>query len=82
MKIIKPGQKEFTAFCTTCGCVFSYTLDEYIAAYPRNYMTCPECGEDVYHKGFSEKVPDLDIRTGGDYTTTSDSCPVCGSPML
>ena len=82
MKIIKPGHKEFVATCLRCGCVFSYTIDELKKRWPMKFMKCPECEEEVYHKEFSEKVPDLDIRTGGDYTTTSDNCPVCGSPML
>ncbi len=29
IKIIKEGKKEFNAVCTTCGCEFSYELNEF-----------------------------------------------------
>ncbi len=82
MEIIKHGKKEFTATCPRCGCVFSYTIKELCERWPMKFMKCPECEEEVYHKEFSEKVPDLNISTGGDYTFTSDNCPICGSPMF
>lgn len=50
IKIIKDGQKEFTAKCDTCGCEFSYQLVDI----GLGSVTCPCCGGYVAHKGFEE----------------------------
>ena len=50
MKIIKEGQKEFIAKCTTCGCEFSYQLVDI----GLGSIVCPCCGHYVAHKEFKE----------------------------
>ena len=50
IKIIKDGQKEFTAKCDTCGCEFSYQLVDI----GLGSVTCPCCGGYVAHKEFKE----------------------------
>ena len=53
IKIIKDGQKEFIAKCSTCGCEFSYQLiDVRLSS-----VVCPCCGHYVTHKEF--KGPSL-----------------------
>ena len=50
IKIIKDGQKEFIAKCSTCGCEFSYQLiDVRLSS-----VVCPCCGHYVTHKEFKE----------------------------
>ena len=46
IKIIKDGQKEFTAKCYTCGCEFSYQLVDI----GLGSVVCPCCGGYVAHK--------------------------------
>ena len=48
IKIIKDGQKEFTAKCDTCGCEFSYQLVDI----GLGSVVCPCCGNYVAHKEF------------------------------
>ena len=50
IKIIKDGQKEFIAKCSTCGCEFSYQLIDI----GLGSVTCPCCGGRVAHKEFKE----------------------------
>ena len=50
IKIIKDGQKDFIAKCTTCGCEFSYQLIDI----GLGSVTCPCCGGHVAHKEFKE----------------------------
>ena len=50
MKIIKEGQKEFIAKCSTCGCEFSYQLIDI----KLGSIVCPCCGHYVAHKEFKE----------------------------
>lgn len=50
IKIIKDGQKDFVAKCTTCGCEFSYQLGDI----GLNSVRCPCCGHYVAHKEFEE----------------------------
>lgn len=57
IKIIKDGQKEFIAKCPTCGCEFSYQLDDI----GFGSVVCPCCGRYVAHKGFGE--PPFDTGT-------------------
>ena len=45
MKILRPGKKEFTTKCDTCGCLFTYCLrDIHLSS-----VICPECGGFVVH---------------------------------
>ena len=46
IKIIKDGQKEFTAKCDTCGCEFSYQLVDI----GLGSVVCPCCGGYVAHR--------------------------------
>lgn len=48
IKIIKDGQKDFIAKCTTCGCEFSYQLVDI----GLGSVACPCCGYRVAHKEF------------------------------
>ena len=50
IKIIKDGQKEFIAKCSTCGCEFSYQLIDI----KLGSIVCPCCGHYVAHKEFKE----------------------------
>ena len=50
IKIIKDGQKDFIAKCTTCGCEFSYQLVDI----GLGSVVCPCCGNYVVHKEFKE----------------------------
>ena len=50
IKIIKDGQKEFIAKCSTCGCEFSYQLIDV----KFSSVVCPCCGHYVVHKWFEE----------------------------
>ena len=50
IKIIKDGQKDFIAKCTTCGCEFSYQLVDI----GLGSIVCPCCGHYVAHKEFKE----------------------------
>lgn len=53
IKIIKDGQKEFIAKCPTCGCEFSYQLDDI----GLGSVVCPCCGGYVVHKLNEPKDP-------------------------
>lgn len=46
IKIIKNGQKDFVAKCSTCGCEFSYQLVDITLS----SVVCPCCGGYVAHK--------------------------------
>lgn len=48
IKIIKDGQKDFIAKCTTCGCEFSYQLVDI----GLGSVVCPCCGGYVAHTEF------------------------------
>ena len=48
IKVIKDGQKDFIAKCTTCGCEFSYQLVDI----GLSSVKCPYCGNYVAHKEF------------------------------
>ena len=47
IKIIKEGQVKFPATCGRCGCEFTYELEDVNAA---GFVTCPCCGELIFHK--------------------------------
>ena len=49
MKILESGKKEFVVVCPTCGCKFSYTIEEFRSRWPLQYMLCPDCENSVYH---------------------------------
>jgi len=76
MKIIKPGRKSFIATCPRCGCQFEYTIEELRSRWPLNYMPCPECENEVYHKNQDEQPcsptivmgPEIGMRSTGSST--------------
>lgn len=47
IKVIKEGKKSFVATCPTCGCEFSYELEDITMS---GYVYCPCCNESVTHK--------------------------------
>lgn len=46
--ITKHGNTKFNACCATCGCEFTYELEDICKDISTNYVICPECGEKVY----------------------------------
>ena len=79
MKIIKPGKKSFVATCSRCGCQFEYTIEELRSRWPHNYMPCPECENEVYHK--NQDVEDRSVMYNStevkpDWVTTSTDLPM------
>ena len=67
IKIIKDGQKEFTAKCDTCGCEFSYQLVDI----GLGSVVCPCCGGYVAHKINEPEEPSF--STGSPYKITPSS---------
>lgn len=67
IKIIKDGQKEFTAKCDTCGCEFSYQLVDI----GLGSVVCPCCGGYVVHKINEPEEPSL--STASPYKITPSS---------
>lgn len=49
IKIIKEGKKEFNAVCPTCGCEFSYELNDLKRGITYSTIKCPCCGDDIVH---------------------------------
>lgn len=45
IKIIKDGQKKFVVKCHTCGCEFSYEINDVVLG----SVVCPCCGNYVAH---------------------------------
>lgn len=71
IKIIKDGQKEFTAKCDTCGCEFSYQLVDI----GLGSVVCPCCGGYVAHKINEPEEPSF--STGSPYKITPSSTADC-----
>lgn len=46
IRIIKPGMQEFYAFCTHCGCEFTYELSDINLS---GTCKCPTCKQIYYH---------------------------------
>ena len=67
IKIIKDGQKDFIAKCTTCGCEFSYQLVDI----GLGSVVCPCCGGCVAHKINEPEEPSF--STGSPYKITPSS---------
>lgn len=49
IKIIKEGKKEFKVVCPTCGCEFSYGLDDLKRGITYSTVKCPCCGDEIVH---------------------------------
>ena len=46
IEIIKQGQTKFTAYCSQCGCEFTYELEDLDAA---ECIKCPCCEHIIMH---------------------------------
>lgn len=55
IKVIREGQKTFTAFCERCGCEFTYELSDLKLSHA-DRVACPCCGQDHYHKPLAKTV--------------------------
>lgn len=76
IKITKPGQKEFHAFCTWCGCEFTYEISDLKLSGTSDKVSCPTCGKDYYHPSLVQ-APTL--QTVVDYQWPSDATDPCTS---
>lgn len=56
IKIVKPGQKEFTCTCQHCNCEFTYELEDIQLA---NVVSCPTCGNLCVHKNNTSIMPNI-----------------------
>ena len=62
IKVIKHGNKVFTAVCPICGCEFEYEVEDLVETDDKESLTygakvravkCPECGEVIKHKEYT-----------------------------
>ena len=74
IKITKPGQKEFHAFCKWCGCEFTYEISDLKLSATSDKVSCPTCSKDFHHQ---LKVPEPTLPTGTGYQWPSDSADPC-----
>ena len=77
IKITKPGQKEFKAFCKWCGCEFTYEISDLKLSAASDKVSCPTCGKDFHHQLI---VPEPTLQPRIDYqwpSDTTDSCAGC-----
>ena len=70
IKIIKDGQKDFIAKCTTCGCEFSYQLVDIGLG---GSVVCPCCGGYVAHNEFKGPSFVTDTRNSVSGHSTNNS---------
>ncbi len=81
IRVIKPGQTEFTATCSLCGCHFSYELVDinYIST---GYVNCPTCGNKHFHSSLPQKLDSFDINKSVESipcsTDPCEGCAWCG----
>lgn len=74
IKVTKPGQKEFHAFCRWCGCEFTYEISDLKLSATSDKVSCPTCSKDFHHQ---LKVPEPTLPTGTGYQWPSDSADPC-----
>ena len=74
IKITKPGQKEFHAFCRWCGCEFTYEISDLKLSASSDKVSCPTCGKDYHHPSM---VQDPTLPSGISYQWPSDSTDPC-----
>lgn len=74
IKIIKDGQKKFIGNCNTCGCQFSYEINDI----SHGTVLCPCCGGYCTHKIVNQNIENINMINMNDYFTTAitDSVPV------
>ena len=71
IKIIKDGQKKFIGNCNTCGCQFSYELNDISLG----TVLCPCCGGYCAHKIINQNIGNINVND--DFTTAiTDGAPV------
>ena len=74
IKVIKHGEKTFRVICPKCGCEFEYQLEDIGTTIPA-HIACPDCGEYVEHKKFTDdekKQPDIFWSNPYGYIPCSD----------
>ena len=76
IKITKPGQKEFHAFCKWCGCEFTYEISDLKLSATSDKVNCPTCGKEYHH---SMMIQDPTLPTGIGYQWPSDATDPCAS---
>lgn len=70
--IIKHGNTKFNAYCSICGCEFTYELEDICKDISTNYVICPECGEKIYI------LPPINYKYNYlNYSNTSIDCDGC-----
>lgn len=74
IKITKPGQKEFHAFCRWCSCEFTYEISDLKLSASSDKVSCPTCGKDYHHPSM---IQDPTIPGGIGYQWPSDSTDPC-----
>ena len=74
IKITKPGQKEFHAFCKWCGCEFTYEISDLKLSATSDKVSCPTCGKDYHHPSM---VQNPTLQTGIGYQWPSDATDPC-----
>lgn len=83
IKIIKSGKKEFHATCPSCGCEFTYEMEDlngkdYVWA--SDYVKCPECGMPISHLTICTAPKPIDIYYQSiptDNMRSNNSCANC-----
>lgn len=74
IKITKPGQTVFYAFCNHCGCEFTYEISDLQLVSSDNKVSCPTCGKYYYHPAM---VQNPTIPGGIGYQWPSDNSDPC-----
>lgn len=49
IEIIEKGNEKFIMICPTCGCKFSYSIDDFITGSISKTVKCPCCSQILYH---------------------------------
>ena len=66
IKVIRHGNKIFTAVCPICGCEFEYEVEDLVETDDKESLTygakvrtvkCPECGEVIKHREYNTVNP-------------------------
>lgn len=77
IKILKEGQKEFTAHCKWCGCEFAYEISDLKLSATGDKLDCPCCGKTYYHTMQPQEPGVLNPQPSIPFTTYSDPCEGC-----
>jgi hypothetical protein len=80
IKILKEGQKEFHAFCTWCGCEFTYEISDLKLSATDDKVDCPTCGKVYHHRSMVQDptipggIGQLQIWPTETYKDPCDGC--------